>query len=73
MKYDSYRVFEIDMTEKEYETVRKFCQAVDDYMDYVDDYATIYEFIAAVARGRDLGHNKINIVEEKRGKENGSY
>jgi hypothetical protein len=36
-------------------------------MDYVDDYQTIYEFIEAVARGRDLGRNKINIIEEERG------
>ena len=67
MKYDRHRVFEIDMTEKEYETVRKFCQAVDDYMDYVDDDQTIIEFIEDIAWGIGLGRNKINIVEEERG------
>ena len=64
MTYDTYRVFEIDMTAKEYETVRHFCQLIEDYMDYTEDYQTVYEFIQNIARNRDLGHHKINIVEE---------
>ena len=65
MKYDTYRVLEIDMTAKEYETVRQFCQVLDDYMDYVDDYETLHEFIKDISRNRDLGYDKkINIVEE---------
>lgn len=65
MKYDIYRVLDIDLTAKEYEAVRQFCQIIDDYMDYVDDYQEICEFIKDISRNRDLDHDKkINIIEE---------
>lgn len=65
MTYHTYSIFDIHLTENEYKTVRTFCQMLDSYMEEVDSYKEVFDFICGVAWGRDIGHNKITITEEE--------
>lgn len=68
MKFDSYHTFEMDVTEKEMDTVASFCRFLDDIMDYRDSYEEVYDVVKAIVwhDDKDLErmHVKINIEEE---------
>lgn len=68
MKFDSYHIFEMDVTEKEMDTIASFCRFLDEIMDYRDSYEDIYDVINAIAYDKDKvlkeKHVKINIEEE---------
>lgn len=65
MTYHNYLVYDIHITENEYKTIKTFCQMLDNYMEDVDSYEEVFNFISGIAWNGNLGHNKITIAEEK--------
>lgn len=66
MKYDNYHIFEMDMTSEEFETISKFCDCMDEYLDWIDDYDHIIDIMREIARGNEElsdKHVRINIVD----------
>lgn len=69
MKADTYRVYEMNVTEEEMNPIKNFCRFLYDVMGYEDDSYKIYEIVEAIAWDRSDILNrknfKINIEEKK--------
>lgn len=69
MKTNTYRVFEMDVTEEEMKPIKEFCHLLYDAMGYLDDSEEIYEIIEAITWNKSdvlkRENFKINIEEKK--------
>lgn len=69
MTTDTYRVFEMNVTKEEKTTIDKFCDFLEDAMDYIDNFELMYYMVKDIARNKDTLEGtdfkiNINIREE---------